>query len=130
MSPTVFTRIINREIPAYIIYEDDEHIAFLDVHPVNDGHTLVVPKKEVSDYLYMNEDEYLKLFNKARKIAGMLKQKINSPRVGLVVEGFGVPHVHVHLIPVYHGDDLKKPQDMTTEIDNPKLKRMQELLTS
>jgi histidine triad (HIT) family protein len=130
MSPTVFTRIINREIPAYIIYEDDEHIAFLDVHPVNDGHTLVVPKKEVSDYLYMNEDEYLKLFSKARKIAGMLKQKINSPRVGLVVEGFGVPHVHVHLIPVYHGDDLKKPQDMTTEIDNPKLKRMQELLTS
>lgn len=111
--PTIFTRIIQGEIPAQIIYEDDKVIAFLDMYPLSEGHTLVVPKTQV-DHIWDLEDEYYDyLWSTAKIIGGHIREVIASPRVGVVVEGFGVPHVHIHLIPIYRGDDLKRLDSLT-----------------
>lgn len=109
--PSIFTRIINGEIPCHKIYEDEKVIAFLDVHPINPGHTLLVPKIQVDHLWDLMEEDYDYLFKVAKKLAVHIRQTIDCPRVGLVVEGFGVPHVHLHLIPIYQGNDLKKPQE-------------------
>lgn len=107
---SVFTRIIKGEIPAHKIYEDDRVIAFLDMYPQAEGHTLVVPKTQVDHIWDLDNDEYLYLWEVVKKIGVHIREVIGSPRVGVSVEGFGVPHVHVHLVPIYHGNDLKKPQ--------------------
>jgi histidine triad (HIT) family protein len=111
--PSIFTRIINGEIPAHKIYEDDRVIAFLEVHPLNEGHTLVVPKKQVDHIWDLSDDDYDYLWKVVKKIASHIREVIKPPRVGVIVEGFGVPHAHVHLIPIYHGDDLKRVQNQT-----------------
>lgn len=108
---SIFTQIINGEIPSHKIYEDDKVVAFLEIHPINEGHTLVVPKKQVDHIWDLNDEDYAYLWSVTKKIGAHMKRIMDSPRVGIVVEGFGVPHVHVHLIPIYQGNDLKKPQD-------------------
>lgn len=117
--PSIFTRIINGEIPCHKIYEDDKVLAFLDVHPINPGHTLVVPKKQLDHIWDLTDEDYEYLWKISKKIALHLKKTIGCPRVGVVVEGFGVPHCHIHLTPIYQGNDLKKPQDdKDTSIDH------------
>ena len=118
MQDSIFTKIIKGEIPCHKIYEDDNVIAFLDVHPQTEGHTLVVPKRQVDHLWDLDQVEYEVLWRAVKKIGAHLKDEIGSPRVGVVVEGFGVPHVHVHLIPIYHGEDLKKAQDLESEPDH------------
>lgn len=113
--PSIFTRIINGEIPAYKIYEDDRVIAFLDLHPQNEGHTLVVPKIQVDHIWDLTDDDYQYLWQTVRKIGTHIRKEIGAPRVGVIVEGFGVPHCHVHLVPIYHGNDLKKQPEMDAE---------------
>ena len=104
--PSVFTRIINSEIPAYKVAENDEYLAFLDISPVAKGHTLVVPKKEV-DYLFDLDDEtYLGLQAFAKKVAIGLKKAIPCRKVGVAVLGLEVPHAHIHLIPMQSESDL------------------------
>lgn len=104
--PSVFTKIINREIPSNIIWENDQFIAFLDISPIRPGHTLVVPKKEV-DYIFDLDDKtYHGLFNTVSMIAKALKIAISCERVCVAVEGFMVPHVHVHLIPCDTHEDF------------------------
>lgn len=103
---SIFSKIIAREIPAHIVAEDDNHLAFLDINPLVMGHTLVIPKKEV-DYIYDLEDEdlvALHLF--AKKVAGGIKQSIDCKRVGVTVIGLEVPHAHIHLIPISSMDDM------------------------
>jgi len=98
--PTLFEKIIKREIPAYIIEEDAFHLAFLDVNPLKEGHTLVIPKK-ATDYIFdlENKDlEALMLF--AKKVAVKLKSKITCAKIGITVIGLEVPHAHIHLIPI------------------------------
>jgi len=105
---SLFTKIINREIPADIIYEDENYLAFLDIEPIQPGHVLVVPKKEI-DYLFdMPEKDYLDYFKKVKEIAQIMKEKINCKRICVIVEGYAIPHVHIHLVPTNHPDDLKK----------------------
>lgn len=116
--PSVFTKIINGEIPAYKIYEDDRVIAFLDMHPQNEGHTLVVPKIQVDHIWDLSDDDYEYFWQIVKKIGCHIREVIGSPRVGVVVEGFGVPHCHVHLVPIYHGNDLKKQPDLDAEPNN------------
>jgi len=104
--PSIFTRIINREIPGHIVAEDDHHIAFLDINPLVAGHTLVVPKQEV-DYLFDLDDESfsrLQLFSK--KVAAGLQQAVPCLRIGVAVIGLEVPHCHIHLIPMNSMDDM------------------------
>ncbi len=114
--PTIFTRIIQGEIPAHKIYEDDRVIAFLDLFPISEGHTLVVPKIQIDHIWDLDDDYYEYLWHTAKRIGRHIHQKTDSPRVGVVVEGFGVPHAHIHLIPISGGADLKK--DTTTPTDS------------
>ena len=97
--PSIFTRIINGEIPCYKVAESADFLAFLDINPVAKGHTLVVPKKEV-DYLFDVDDDTLAgLILFAKKVAKALDRAIECKRVGVIVVGTEVPHAHVHLIP-------------------------------
>jgi histidine triad (HIT) family protein len=103
---TIFTRIIQGEIPAYKVAEDENFLAFLDISPVAKGHTLVIPKKEV-DYLFDLEDELfsgLQLF--AKKVAIGLKKAVPCLKVGVLVLGLEVPHAHIHLIPMQNEGDV------------------------
>lgn len=103
---SIFTRIINREIPAYIVAEDANYIAFLDINPLVVGHTLVVPKKEV-DFIFDLDDETLAGLNVfSKKVAQAIKKSIPCKRVGVAVIGLEVPHTHVHLVPMNSMDDL------------------------
>lgn len=103
---SIFTRIINREIPAYIVAEDDKYIAFLDINPLVVGHTLVVPKKEV-DFIFDLDDETLAGLNLfAKKAAHAIKKSIDCRRVGVAVIGLEVPHTHIHLVPMNSMNDL------------------------
>lgn len=104
--PSIFTKIINGEIPSYKIAEDDYCIAFLDAFPLKRGHILIVPKKEV-DYLFDLDDEvYNKLMAFSKTIAAALKKSIPCKRVGMTVIGLEVPHAHIHLIPINSTNDM------------------------
>lgn len=104
--PSIFSRIINREIPAHIILEDDRFIAFLDLMPLVTGHVLVVPKKEV-DYIFDMEDADLQdMMVFAKKVAVGLRKAIECKRIGVSVIGLEVPHTHVHLVPMHTADDV------------------------
>ncbi|MFT4698870.1 MAG: histidine triad (HIT) family protein [Flavobacteriaceae bacterium] len=102
---SVFTKIINGEIPCYKIAEDDNFIAFFDINPNAKGHTLCVPKLEVNKILDLEEALYLKLMQFSRKVGIALEKTIPCKRVGMAVIGLEVPHVHVHLIPL---NDMKE----------------------
>jgi histidine triad (HIT) family protein len=103
---TIFTKIINGDIPAYKIEEDDNYLAFLDINPLTPGHVLVVPKRE-EDYIFNLEDEELSgLIVFAKKVAAALKQAVPCKRIGVTVIGLEVPHTHIHLIPINNIDDM------------------------
>lgn len=94
------------EKDCFKVWEDDLFIAFLVIHPINPGHTLVVPKKHYADVFEMDESTYNKIFEATRFLAPKMKSAFDAPRVGLAIEGFGVEHVHIHLVPVYKGNEL------------------------
>ncbi|MEI6821845.1 MAG: HIT domain-containing protein [Bacteroidota bacterium] len=97
---SIFTKIINGEIPSYKIAEDDKFYAFLDINPLAKGHTLVVPKKEV-DYIFdINDDEYKEFFLFAKKVGIAIGKVVECKKIGLTVIGLEVPHAHIHLIPI------------------------------
>jgi len=98
--PSIFTKIINGEIPCYKIAEDENFFAFLDINPNAKGHTLCVPKKEVDKILDLDEETYLRLMAFSRKIGKAIEATVQCKRVGMTVIGLEVPHVHVHLIPL------------------------------
>lgn len=111
---TIFTKIVNGEIPSYKIAEDDKYYAFLDIHPLAKGHLLVIPKQE-TDYLFDLEDDLLAGMTVfAKKIAVAMKKVITCKRIGVVVLGLEVPHAHIHLIPLQREGDVN--------FSNPKLK--------
>lgn len=103
---SIFTKIINREIPGHIVSEDDNYIAFLDINPLVKGHCLVVPKKEV-DYIFDLDDNTLTELNLfAKKVAKAVKSAISCKRVGVAIIGLEVPHTHIHLVPLNTMDDI------------------------
>lgn len=104
--PSIFTRIINGEIPCYKVAEDENFLAFLDVNPNAKGHTLCVPKKEIDRIFDMEESHYLELMKFSRKVAIALEKTVPCERVGVSVIGLEVPHVHVHLIPLNGMGDM------------------------
>ena len=119
---SIFTKIINRQIPGHIVAEDESFIAILDIMPLVMGHTLVIPKKEV-DYIFDIDDETLAAMQVfAKKVAIGLKKAISCRRIGVTVIGLEVPHTHIHLIPMNSMSDVN--------FSNPKLKPTQEELES
>ncbi len=121
MEDSIFTKIIRGEIPCHKIYEDDTALAFLDIHPQNPGHTLLVPKQQIDQLWDLPDELYHHLWEVAQQLEARIRDVINPPRVGIAVEGFGVPHAHIHLIPLYTLEDFKKPQDLASEPDHPAL---------
>ncbi len=106
MEASIFTKIVNGEIPAYKIAEDDRYLAFLDVFPTTKGHTLVIPKQQV-DYIFDLEDElYIGLMAFAKNVAAAVEKAVPCKRIGVAVVGLEVPHAHVHLIPLNNMQDM------------------------
>jgi len=120
---SIFTRIINGEIPCYKVAEDDRFMAFLDVRPLRPGHTLVVPKKEV-DYIFdLDEETLAGMIVFARRVAVAMKEVIDCKRIGVAVLGLEVPHAHIHLIPLTRETDLlfTNPRISVTDEENKRL---------
>ena len=117
-SHSIFSKIIKRELPSYIVCEDNENIAFLDINPLRRGHTLIVPKLEVDNIFSLNENSYNSLFSFAKRVAINMKKKISCDRIGMSVVGLDVPHAHIHLIPINSFEDMnfnKSPLKLTNE---------------
>lgn len=108
---SIFTKIIKGEIPAEKVYEDDKTIAFLDIAPTRYGHTLVVSKKQIDQYIDLPDEDYIALWNTVKKVATKLRKVIGTERIGIVIKGVDVPHTHVHLIPFNNGQSLRKDAD-------------------
>ncbi|MCR4031584.1 MULTISPECIES: HIT family protein [Flavobacterium] len=104
---SIFTKIVNGEIPAYKIAEDDNYLAFLDVNPNAKGHTLCIPKQEIDKIFDMDEELYLGLMKFSKKVAAALEKTVPCKRVGIAVVGLEVPHAHVHLIPLNEMDEMR-----------------------
>jgi histidine triad (HIT) family protein len=103
---SIFTKIINGEIPSYKIAEDENYCAFLDINPNTKGHTLVIPKKEVDKFFDLDSETYVGLMQFAQRIAKALKKTVSCNRIGMTVVGLEVPHAHVHLIPINNVSDI------------------------
>jgi len=116
--PSIFSRIVKGEIPCWKIAEDEDYLAFLDINPLTEGHTLVIPKKEI-DYIFDMDDQLLSgMMVFARKVAKAIDIAIDCKRVGIAVVGLEVPHAHIHLIPINTIFDI--------DFSQPKLKFTQE----
>lgn len=103
---SIFSRIIAGEIPSYKVAEDDRHYAFLDINPLSQGHTLVVPKREV-DYIFdLIDEEYAALQLFAKRVASAIEKSVPCKRVGVAVIGLEVPHAHIHLVPINTEADM------------------------
>lgn len=98
---TIFTKIINGDIPSYMIAEDEQHFAFLDINPISEGHTLVVPKKEVDYFFNLSDDDIHRSMDFAKAIAAAIDEALEPLRTGIIVQGLEVPHAHIHLVPLY-----------------------------
>lgn len=104
--PSIFSRIIAGEIPCYKVAEDEAHFAFLDINPLSEGHTLVVPKREV-DYIFnLPDDEYAALQLFAKRVAAAVEQSVECRRIATAVIGLEVPHAHIHIVPIKVEGDL------------------------
>lgn len=130
---TIFEKIINREIPSEIIYEDDMCIGMLDINPATKGHTLIIPKiKSVDchvDHIWLIPDKYYDhMWKVAKDLAVHIKEKLNVDRVGVMVEGYGVPHAHIHLIPLEGPHTFEVYPDKDRSVEASKLKETAELL--
>ena len=124
MSDTIFTKIIKGDIPSHKVYEDDKTLAFLDIHPVAPGHTLVIPKKQVEFVWDLADEDYRAVMEATKKVALRLREVLGTAYVGERIVGVDVPHAHVQLIPFNTIAEYKAPQDMQSEPDHAALADM------
>tara|TARA_A100001037_G_scaffold268909_1_gene262709 strand:+ start:8044 stop:8436 length:393 start_codon:yes stop_codon:yes gene_type:complete len=125
--PSVFSRIIKGDLPSYNVHEDKLHLAFLDIAPLQKGHVLVIPKKEI-DYIFdLNDSQYKALWNFARIVAKKMKKALNCKRIGIAVIGFEVMHVHIHLVPINSIEDMNFSKKKLT-IPNNEMKEIANLI--
>lgn len=125
---SLFSRIISREIPAFIVAEDTNHIAFLDINPNAPGHTLCVPKQEVNKLFDLDDAAYTALMQFSKRVANALRQTVPCKRIGLSVIGLEVPHVHVHLIPLNEMADASFQKKV--ELSNTEMTAMAKKITA
>lgn len=107
MNDCIFCKIIAGEIPSYKVYEDEETYAFLDIHPINDGHTLVVPKQHVQFVHHLDDALYQSVMATTKKVMQALEKALAPARVGVVIEGFDVDHAHVKVFPLFDVKDIQ-----------------------
>jgi histidine triad (HIT) family protein len=121
---SIFTKIIKGEIPSHKVYEDDKTLAFLDVHPVQPGHTLVIPKIQVEFVWDLDPEDYSALMETVKKVAQRLRETLGKTYMGEQVIGVDVPHAHVHLIPFSTVSEFRQTADMNAEPDHEALAAM------
>jgi histidine triad (HIT) family protein len=121
---SIFTKIIKGEIPSHKVYEDDKTLAFLDVHPVQPGHTLVIPKIQVEFVWDLDPEDYSALMETVKKVAQRLRETLGKTYIGEQVIGVDVPHAHVHLIPFSTVSEFRQTADMNEEPDHEALAAM------
>ncbi|MDE6190924.1 MAG: HIT family protein [Muribaculum sp.] len=125
---TIFSKIVAGEIPSYKIAEDDKHYAFLDINPIAPGHTLVIPKKEVSYLFDLSDEEYTALQLFAKKVALAMKKALPCERIGVTVIGLEVPHAHIHLVPITTEGDMNFSKPKMT-LDPAEMAEIKEKIT-
>ena len=120
---TIFTKIINGDIPSYQVAEDENHFAFLDINPIAEGHTLVVTKQETDYFFDLTDDKIRQVMIFAKKVARGIDEALSPLRTGIIVQGLEVPHAHIHLVPLYTktqpmalGHNVKVSEDRMEEI--------------
>lgn len=118
MEDSIFTKIIKGEIPCHKIYEDDNVIAFLDISPLTPGHVLVIPKQQISHFDDLSEEQYTSLFLVVKRVAQRIKEVTGAKRACLRVEGFDVPHAHVHVYPCNSAKDFYGDEDRLNKEPN------------
>lgn len=123
---SIFTKIIEGEIPAHKVYEDEKVLAFLDIRPASKGHTLVIPKEQVDHLDELEPELYGAVMDVVRRLSLKIKQTYKPQRVGLVVFGLDVPHAHVHLIPLYQGDEIAIKHTEADEVSQEELAQIAE----
>lgn len=128
MADSIFSKIIRSEIPSHKVYEDDKTYAFLDIHPVQPGHTLVIPKIEVEFVWDLPPEDYQGLMDTVYKVGNRLKEVLGKPFIGEQVIGVDVPHAHVHVIPFSTVQEFRNVPDMNAEPDHAALAEMAEKL--
>jgi histidine triad (HIT) family protein len=130
--PSIFTRIVEREIPAHVLQEDDEFLAFLDVRPIREGHTLVIPKTEVDDVFELSNPLLGGLLPFARPVAKAIQQVTGATRIGMAVIGLEVPHAHIHLVPIdgLHDLDFRRARPATNDELAATAKRIRTAMTA
>ena len=124
---SIFSKIVRNELPSFNVYENESHLAFLDINPLKIGHTLVIPKKEI-DYIFdINSKEYDDLWNFAKIVAKGMRKVIECERISIVVMGLDVPHAHIHLIPFNNINDIdfSKPK---LKISNEEMQKTADLI--
>ena len=127
---SIFSKIIRKEIPAYIVSENKENIAFMDISPIQIGHVLVIPKIEIDNIFDLPLDSYISLFSFAKKVSNGMKRVISCDRIGMSVIGLEVPHAHIHLVPINKLNDMdfnKRINISNTELLNLSQKISQEI---
>jgi len=129
MEDSIFTKIIKGEIPCHKVYEDERTFAFMDIHPIQPGHVLVVSKNPVANFYELADDDYRALMTTVKQVAKRLKLSFpDNKRIAVIIEGLEVDHVHVKLFPIDSGDDLRHQPDESLEPDHPALARLAEQL--
>lgn len=128
MEKSIFTRLIEKELPSFCIYEDDTVFAFLDIHPITPGHTLIVPKKQVEFVWDLDEQDYSAVMKVTKKLAAHLRSQLKVRFIGEQIIGVDVPHAHVHLVPFNTVDEYRHIPDPNTESDFETLAKMHEQL--
>lgn len=126
MEDTVFTKIIKGEIPSYKIYEDEKTYAFLDIHPLTEGHVLVVPKQQVEFIWDLQGEDYQALMATVQKVGAHIREVLDAPYVGVEVIGVDVPHAHVHVVPFTTTKDLHRSAPASSEPDHAALEKVAE----
>lgn len=126
MEPTLFTKIISGEVPSYKVYEDEKTFAFLDIYPLNPGHVLVIPKKQVEFIWDLNSDDYQALMETVQKVGKRLRDVLDTPYVGVEVIGVDVPHAHVHVIPFSTTKELHRQKPADNEPNHTELEAIAE----
>lgn len=133
MEPSIFTRIIRGEIPCHKVYEDDRTIAFMDIRPLTEGHVVVTTKTQVDDFEKLPDEDYQALFTAVKKVAAKAKEVFGVRKAVITVEGFEVPHAHVHVLPCESADGfytaLEQRDERPTEPDHEALAKLAERLS-
>lgn len=129
MEDSIFTKIIKGEIPCHKVYEDDYAFGFMDIHPIQPGHILLVAKRQVANFFDLPDEEYQGLMAAVKKVAQRMREVFpDKKRIGVMIEGLEVDHVHVKLFPIDTGEEFRREPDMTTEPDHAALAAMAEKL--